>query len=833
MSADLRVALRIQANSGNSRREIAGLNRDLRQAGKEGARALATEGQKAQTSISGVGRAGVGSFKAIRQAMRDSTKSGREFRTEVIQTGAGLKDMGQAARRASQETKATLRSAEREGITPLRTGVDRTSTSFRQLARAATSSLRTIKSVAAATRAEIGRVRGMMSGVNGHLAGAGLGIGVGLSVANSAKTDRRMIQLGQTANMSPAQNEDMRKEIFRVSKSYGNDPDSILGGAEALLAGGLSPKAAKSSIDAIGQASALRNADPTILAGAGMAAKEAYGFDLENPATMLDILQKMTIAGDAAKAELTDLGDIFSKVGGNANAAGFKFHQSLGLIESLSNVEPNAENLRTMTGNFLSVFNTGTYQQQVSKTTGVEFFNKDKSRRDPFEVIADLRKKYDKMPDDKSRASFFNVVFKSMDRDAVTAWRWMLTGDRQSNMVGISDQVHNAAPIFNQQLKENTGSATGTAGRMRATLRDATDRMSRPINEAFANMGSYLLDDLNLSGEQMIGLGAATAIGGYYTGRGLKKGAGALLNKLPGMGNPLETMQGIAVGKVLEEATGVTSVFVTNWPAPGLNMGGITPDLRSGNQRPGGKGGMTGKGAGIGLGVMAGVAMGAGSTDALSYLPLLLAGPQRLVYAFTQLQNSTGLNTDEDRLAMVSRNKLISDDQRTYQASFYRNRMALADQNPEQSQDWLSSQAQRLAHHETGLTASGMPIGGASSWAAGIADRAVSAGMATQAANARLQAMMTQSSPADWMSSQAQRLTGTNAMTAGGSQPGGAFSGMIGTEGAMGGVNGLNGAISRLEGVLNRPFVFEVRTDTNTVFAEFERRVGVQMRRGG
>ncbi|WP_426101269.1 phage tail tape measure protein [Pseudomonas sp. PSPC3-3] len=812
MSADLRVALRIQANSGNSRREIAGLNRDLRLAGKEGARALATEGQKAQTSISGIGRAGVGSFKAIRQAMRDSTKSGREFRTEVIQTGAGLKDMGQAARRASQETKATLRSAEREGITPLRTGVDRTSTSFRQLARAATSSLRTIKSVAAATRAEIGRVRGMMSGVNGHLAGAGLGIGVGLSVANSAKTDRRMIQLGQTANMSPAQNEDMRKEIFRVSKSYGNDPDSILGGAEALLAGGLSPKAAKSSIDAIGQASALRNADPTILAGAGMAAKEAYGFDLENPATMLDILQKMTIAGDAAKAELTDLGDIFSKVGGNANAAGFKFHQSLGLIESLSNVEPNAENLRTMTGNFLSVFNTGTYQQQVSKTTGVEFFNKDKSRRDPFEVIADLRKKYDKMPDDKSRASFFNVVFKSMDRDAVTAWRWMLTGDRQSNMVGISDKVHNAAPIFNQQLKENTGSATGTAGRMRATLRDATDRMSRPINEAFANMGSYLLDDLNLSGEQMIGLGAATAIGGYYTGRGLKKGAGALLNKLPGMGNPLETMQGIAVGKVLEEATGVTSVFVTNWPG---NMGGgVSPDISLGS---------TGKGK--------------TPSNSAKWMKAVEPYAKYAMYRFPQLAGAfipgSTPQGDDSRLDQAQRSKLSNDDQRTYQTAFYRNRIALADKNPEQSQDWLSSEAQRLAHHETGLTASGLPIGGASSWAAGIADRAVSAGMATQAANARLQAMMTQSSPADWMSSQAQRLTDTNSMTAGGSQPGGAFSGMIGTEGAMGGVNGLNGAISRLEGVLNRPFVFEVRTDTNTVFAEFERRVGVQMRRGG
>ena len=808
MSADLRVALRIQANSGNSRREIAGLNRDLRQAGKEGARALATEGQKAQTSISGIGRAGVGSFKAIRQAMRDSTKSGREFRTEVIQTGAGLKDMGQAARRASQETKATLRSAEREGITPLRTGVDRTSTSFRQLARAATSSLRTIKSVAAATRAEFSRVKGMMTGVNGHLAGAGLGIGVGLSVASSAKTDRRMIQLGQTANMSPAENEDMRKEVFRVSKSYGNDPDSILGGAEALLAGGLSPKAAKSSIDAIGQASALRNADPTILAGAGMAAKEAYGFDLENPATMLDILQKMTIAGDAAKAELTDLGGIFNKVGANASAAGFKFHQSLGLIESLSNVEPNADNLRTMVGSFLTVFNTGSYQEQVSKTTGIEFFNKDKSRRDPFEVVADMRKKYDKLPDDKTRASFFNVVFKSMDRDAVTAWRWMLSGDRQDNMVGISDQVHNAAPIFNQQLKENTSSATGTAGRMRATLRDATDRMSRPINEAFASMGTYLLDDLNLSGEQMMGLGAATAIGGYYTGRGLKKGAGALLNKLPGVGNPLETMQGIAVGKVLEEATGVTSVFVTNWPS-GMPLGGGVPDLS----------------------VRAGKVAEPASRGAVAATATYLM--RRSPYIAGAFIPGSTPQDDDSRLDQAQRNKLLNDDQRTYQTSFYRNRMALADKNPDQSSDWLSSEAQRLAHHETGLTASGLPIEGANSWAAGIAGRAVNAGMATQAANARLQAMMTQSSPTDWMSAQAQRLTGSSSLGQGGSQPNGGLNGMIGNEGAAGGVNGLNSAISRLEGVLNRPFVFEVRTDTNTVFAEFERRVGMQVRRGG
>ena len=96
---------------------------------------------------------------------------------------------------------------------------------------------------------------------------------------------------------------------------------------------------------------------------------------------------------------------------------------------------------------------------------------------------------------------------------------------------------------------------------MKATLAEAIDRMATPLNKGFADMGAYLLDDLNLSGEQMLAGGAALGVGGYYAGRGAKAGAGALLNKF--MGGP-ETLKNIAVGKVLEEATGVTSVFVTN-----------------------------------------------------------------------------------------------------------------------------------------------------------------------------------------------------------------------------------------------------------------------------
>lgn len=770
MSADLRVALRIQANSGNSRREINALNRDLRQAGKDGAKSLANESRNAQTAVSGIGRAGVVSYRAIRQSMRDSTKAGRDFRSQVTQSTVSMKQLAQAARVAATQTKNHMRSAEREGVRPLGLSVDRTSTSFRQLARAAASSGRVIKSVSAMARTEFNRIKGVMASTNGLVAGAGLGIGVAASIGASARTERQVIQLGQTADMTPAQRQEFKTEAFRVAKAYGNDPDAILSGGAALLAGGLSPKAAKSSVDAIGQANALRGADPTVLAGVGMAAKEAYGFDLENPSAMLEILQKMTIAGDAAKAELGDLGDIFNKVGANASAAGFKFHQSLGLIESLSNVEPNADNLRTMVGSFLTVFNTGSYQKQITEVTGTEFFNKDKSRRDPFEVIGELKRKYEKMPNDKKRAEFWNVAFKSMDRDAVSSWRWMLSGDRQSNMQGISGKVENAAPIFNQQLKENTGSSTGTAGRMRATLRDATDRMAQPINKAFASMGTYLLDDLNMSGEQLLGLSAATAVGGYYAGRGLKKGAGALLGKLPGLDNPLNTLKGIAVGKALEEATGVTSVYVTNWPSD-LGSGSAVGTL--GNAAIDALGGGSGKGAVLKAGTAALL-----TTVARRALPLLMRTP---TIAGVLIPGSTPQD-DATRLSQVERSKTLNAGQKEYYGAFYRNRMTLSEQNPNEPENWISTQARRLAQQDTGLTAQGSTVAGANEWAR----------------------------------NQANTL----------------LAGAFGTPGGGASLGGLNESIARFKAALDKPISLDIRLDREELFRDFERRVDLQIRRG-
>ena len=737
MSSDLRVALRFQAHSGNSRREIEQINRDLRKAGKEGAKSLADESWKAGTAISKVGQAGAVSYKVIRNGMRETAKAGSDTRIVVTKTTAELKEMGKAARKAARDAKAELANAERQGVEPLKKGVERTESAFRRLAQNGGRNLRVLKTIAAGVRQEFDRIKGLGSSAQGQLAGLGVGIGIASGLKTSAQLERMLIQTKQTADMSDEQTADWKKDGFRIGRQYGVDRNGVDIGFNTLIASGVKYDAAKDAADAIGQATAVTAAAPAVLGDALMTGASAFNIDLNKKGAALEFLQKMTVAGRLGSAELENLASLFPKIGGVATAAGMSLSQALAFTESLSKVEKQPERLGTLAESTLRVFGNKQYREQITKTTGVNFFNKDQSTRNPEEIFEELKRKYEGMKTDKRRADFMGVVFKGMDQDTVRGWRTMLTGERLSDFKSGTKILDKAAPIFANDLKENISSSSGTAARMKATLAEAIDRMATPLNKGFADMGSYLLDDLNLSGEQMLAGGAALGIGGYYAGRGAKAGAGALLNKF--MGGP-ETLKNIAVGKVLEEATGVSSVFVTNWPG-GMPLGGGVPDLPDAKGKPGG-----------------------------FIAPWL--GPVAIGATATQLGGASTTATDQGRLDAALRSKLLNEDQRTYQTAFYRNRITLAGQNPDQSSNWLSAQAQRLSQEETGLTASGKSVVAANAWAAGISARAVTAGAATQAAAERLRALLSQ------------------------------------------------------------PLIIEVRSDSKLIMAEMERRAGIQVRRG-
>ncbi|EZI28387.1 phage tail tape measure protein [Pseudomonas extremaustralis] len=739
--SDLRVALRFQAHAGNSRREIEQINRDLRKAGKEGAKSLADESWKASSAISKVGQVGANSYKVIRAAMRETATAGSGTRIEVSKTTAELKDMANAARKAARDAKTELQSTDRQGVQPLRQSVDKTEASFRRMAQNSGRSLRTLKTIAMGVRQEFDRIKGLGGSMQGKLAGLGVGVGVVAGLKANSDLERVLIRTKQTAGMTNEEKDEWHKEGWRIAKTYGASRSDVDTGFNTLIASGVNYDAAKITGDAIGQANAITGANPAILGKAVVAASGAFNINLNKDGAALDLLQKMTVAGRLGNAELENLSDLFPKIGGAAAAAGMSIEQALAFTESLSKVELQPDRLGTLAESTLRVFSNKQYRDQVAKVTGVNFYNKDKSSRNPEEVFGEIKRKYEAMKNDEQRAKFMGVVFKGMDQDTVRGWRSMLTGDRLDDLKSGAKTLGNAEPIYSKDLKENTESSSGAAARMKATLAEAMDRMATPLNKGLADMGSYLLDDLNLSGAQMLAGGAALGVGGYYAARGAKSGAGALLNKF--MGGP-ETLKNIAVGKVLEEATGVTSVFVTNWPG-GVPLGGGLPDLP--NSTTAGKG-KTG-------GFIA---------------PWL--GPIAVGATATQIAGASTTGTDEGRLDAAMRSKLLNDGERTYQTAFYQNRMDLAGQNPNQTSDWLSSQAQRLAHQQTGMTAAGLPIDGANQWASGIANRAINAGAETPAAAARL-----------------QRL-------------------------------------------LDQPLVIELRMDSNMIQAEVERRTDIQMRRG-
>jgi len=730
MSSDLRVALRINATSGNSRREIQGIERDLRQAGKNGAKALADESGKAGTALNKTGKEGAASFKIIRQAMREAATQGSNvFRHGVIQTQGELKQLGQAAKQAANQSKGEFVRTEREGIEPLRRSVERTEVSFRRLAQNGGRNLRMLKSMAAGVRTELDRLKRLGGSAQGQLAGLGLGFGAATGLVGSAALDRQLIRTQQTAGMTAAQREEWREEGFRIAKQYGLGREGVDSGFNTLIASGVEYGAAKKTADAIGQGTAVTGADAAILGKAVVAGASAFNIDLNKDGAALELLQKMTVAGRLGNAELENLADLFPKIGQSAQRAGMSISQALAFTETLSTVEMQPERLGTLADSTLRVFGIKAYQEQVTKSTGVQFFDKSGSYRDPAAVLGDLKSKYDKLKTDKDRARFLGVTFKGMDQDTVRGMGIMLSGNRLETFKEQSAEIARAEPVFNKDLADNVNSATGTGSRMRATLSQAIDRMAQPLNKSFTEFGTYILDDLNLTGEQMLGAGIATGLGGYYAGRGAKAGAGALLNKF--LGGP-ETLKNVAVGKVLEEAAGVTSVFVTNWPAGGMQAPTVDGPKGSKNW---------GRYAALGSAVLTMSVLG-GSSD----------------------------NTDEARLRHAQGSSLLTDGQKSYYSSFYRNRMSLAGANPTQSDDWVSQQAQRLAQQETGLTANGMSAAGGSAWASGVANRAVEAG--------------------------------------------------------------LNGLVQKLNALLGQPLIIDVRADSDYIHAQVERRAGIQVRRG-
>lgn len=411
-------------------------------------------------------------------------------------------------------------------------------------------------------RREFDALKGAIGSVQGKLTQLVGGVGAIALGAQSARMDKSLTQIGQTAAGSRAEVEGLRRELFRMSGETGQNIDDLQVGFNTAVQSGLKFREALPVIDATNKAIAVTGASAERLTSGLTVAATAFDFDLAKPGEALLLLDKMTAAGRLGNAELQNLSDIFARVGVNASSAGFSFDKTLAFIEGLSKVERQPERLATLVDSTMRLFTNKNYRDAAEKATGVKFTDSNGKHRDPIKVLGEIKAKYDKLKTDFQRDKAIDIAFGKADQETIKGMRTLLGTDLLKQIGGeFNDSIKNAGGTLSTNLDEAISNAVDQTGRLKAKLREAADDFARPINDALQNVIKWGLDKkenggLGLDGKDMIVGGVGGTVAALLAARWGAKGIGSMVG----------TAAGVAQGKALEAAAGITPVFVVNWP---------------------------------------------------------------------------------------------------------------------------------------------------------------------------------------------------------------------------------------------------------------------------
>lgn len=433
------------------------------------------------------------------------------------------------------------------------------------LQRGLTQSSSSIKRFSGFARREIESLKTSFNSLTGKLASLGVSLSVAQQVMMAARLDQSLIRIGQTAGASQAQVIGLRAELFQMAQQTGNNVEDLQQGFNNLVQSGMSWDAARATIKDVNAAMAVTGAEASTLSGALGVAAQAFDFDLSKPGMALKLLDKMTVAGRLGNAELEDLSGVFSRIGVNAKAAGMNFDQTLAFTETLSMVERMPERLATLADSTLRLFNNANYRKETTKATGVQFFNKDGTRRAANEVLQDIKTKYDKLTSDKGRATFLSAAFGKADLDTQKGMLTLLSGDMLTKSEAFGKTIADASGTLKNDMSDALNNAVSQTGRLKAALRSAADEFVKPINKTLSNAIQWAMDKkenggLGADGKDMMLGGAVLAAGTFAAARYGSMGIKAVADKFGGVG------VGVATGKALEAAAGVTPVYVVNMP---------------------------------------------------------------------------------------------------------------------------------------------------------------------------------------------------------------------------------------------------------------------------
>ncbi|WP_165682113.1 phage tail tape measure protein, partial [Metapseudomonas otitidis] len=373
-----------------------------------------------------------------------------------------------------------------------------------------------LRKLGSAAKRELDAVGNAFRSVEGRLAQLGIGVSALAVGAQSANLDKDLVQLKLTAGATALEMNRMRDTLFSAQSATGQTVDELKGGVDALIAGGQSMAEATATVRPMAETLAVAKTNADALAKAMGVAGKMFDIDLSQADQARLLLDRMVVAGRAGNAELENLPDVFSRIGANAKESNLDINQTLALVETLSLVEPNAERLATLTDSTLRVFTNRKYMEDAAKATRVQFFNADKSRRDPLLVIEDIKKQYDKLKNDKDRFRLISKAFGAADQDTQRGLKTLLDNQSLSRLDEILRDIKGAGGTIARDLPEAISNSVDQVGRLRGELRKAADDFARPVNDTLSGLIKWGLDSkdnggLGLSGNDILLGGAVGA----------------------------------------------------------------------------------------------------------------------------------------------------------------------------------------------------------------------------------------------------------------------------------------------------------------------------------
>jgi hypothetical protein len=429
------------------------------------------------------------------------------------------------------------------------------SSSFKAGMRESQSSLRGFVQGA---KNDIASLKRTWSSFGGKLASIGLGFGAFELAKGSAQLDKQLSRIGISAGKSAEETNGLREQLESLAIKTGQNTSELAGGFDRLFKLTGSWDAAKNSIEAVNTAVTVTGANTDLLAESLSVAQTSFSADLGKKGGAMDILNKLAGAG-AGAGGLENVAGIFNQIAPLAQLSGMNFDSTLQLITATSQITKNPGQIGAYSEQILRLFTNVRAITNKKSMLGKLIYDNEGGRRTPLETLREIKKLFDSL-DEKKQEGLISRLTGGADMRSLRTIQMFLKSDALNNLVLPKSSN------FTEKLPAALNNAEDQAKRLKNALEEAGERFAKPINKALANLIQFglnkaipTLKEKGVTATDFAIGGGATFLTTWALGKYFKGPLGQFLSGKAGL------TAGVGEGKVLQEAAGVTPVYVVNF----------------------------------------------------------------------------------------------------------------------------------------------------------------------------------------------------------------------------------------------------------------------------